>query len=162
MKIVGLVLAAYAALVAETTLVPELLPGNPFAVLLWTVLPFVAICLPDARGIAFAATYGFAIDALGSGRLGIAISACVLATLLLQRTLPAASLKGFGRVWLTVFATSAVLSMATYSVASLVASRPGEPVRVITQLCWASGCGALLAAIVSVPGRWRRPEVVPA
>lgn len=162
MKIVGLILAAYAALVAETALVPELLPGNPFAVLLWSVLPFIAICLPVARGIAFAALYGFAIDALGSGRLGISISVCVLATLLLQQALPATSLKSFCRVWLTVFATSAVVSMASFSVSSLVASRPGEPVAVIAQLCWASGCGALLAAIVSMPGRWRSSSLLTA
>ncbi len=153
MKIVGLLIAAYAALVAETALVPELLPGTPFAVLLWTVLPFVAITLPDARGIAFAAVYGFAIDALGSGRLGVTVGVCVLATLLLQRALPATSMRSFGRVWLTAFATSVLVSMASFSVSTLIASRPGEPAAVIAQLCWASGGGALLAAVVSVPGR---------
>ena len=162
MKIIGLLIAAYAALVAETALVPELLPGNPFAVLLWTVLPFVAIALPDARGIAFAALYGFAIDALGSGRLGVMISVCVLATVLLQRVLPATSLKSFRSVWLTVVATSALVSMATFGLSSLVAARPSEPVAVLVQLCWASGSGALLAAVVSVPGRWSKDAFFPA
>lgn len=159
MKLLALVIAAYVSLALESTLLPEFTGGSRFGVLLWVVLPFVALQLRPSLAMVFAATYGLTIDALGGGLLGVNVLLCVLAVLILQRLSVPSALSSCGRTIALTLATSIGLSMTLFAVESLLHLRdsnsllPSTPSLLMTQLLLTSLAGAVIAGLVSTPGR---------
>ncbi len=167
MKLLCLIIAAYFALAFETTIAPDLFGAMRCGIFLWPIVPFIALLLRPSSSIVFAACYGLAIDALGSGRLGVCSILCVLAVLLLQRVCTAAALSKLGRTIGLTFATSVALSMTLFVVESLLhaAERPAvAPSRFVVQLLVTSVVGAVVAGLVSTSLRiigMKRPNSNP-
>jgi hypothetical protein len=109
-KLLGLASAAYFTMICETVLAPELSFKAPAACWVWLMLPWIAVTVSGARGIALAAFYGLCVDCLADGMLGPSICLSVLSVSVMQRCVSEKSLQSAMSVGLWTFICCSVLS----------------------------------------------------
>jgi rod shape-determining protein MreD len=146
MRLLVVGLASYAALVAETTILRELLPESSAPLCVWGLLPLLAVSSQGANGVLAAAGLGLAVDACSSGPLGIHVGLSALATWLLQRVVSVEGLSSSLRVGLLSGLSATLTGMASFVASSLLTPGPVEPAALLSQF----GFAALLAGAWAV------------
>jgi rod shape-determining protein MreD len=145
MKILALIIAAYLTLVCETVLMPALTIQPPAACWVWLVLPWIAVTMPDGRGISTAAFFGLCVDCLAEGILGPGLCLAVIGTSVMQRCVTEDSMRTAFSVSIWTLSSCFVLSSALCSIQLIAGLVELSPQQVVFQV---SSCSAIAAAVV--------------
>jgi len=121
-RYIGLLVAAYALVVVETSLQTETGLVTPYGSFVWMLLPWLATLPSPSHSIIAAAFYGLMIDAVSNHHPGLMIAATILSTCILQRVITPKSLETTLRVFVVSFACACLMAMLVATVSMLTTS----------------------------------------
>jgi hypothetical protein len=158
----GLLIAAYALVVVETSLQTETGLVTPCGSFVWMLLPWLATQPSRSASILAAAFYGLLIDSVSNHHPGLMIAATILATCILQRIITQKFLETGPRVFVVSFGCACLMAMlvATFSIIAGVSVT--SPIELLTGVATSSAFAALSATFVVTVFRAFQRMIIPA
>ena len=148
---VGLLIAAYALVIVETSLQTETGLVTSYGSFVWMLLPWLATLPSRSASIVTAAFYGLMIDSVSNHHPGLMITATILSTCILQRVITPKSLETTLRVFVVSFACGCLMAMLVATCSTIAASSSVNPTELLSGIAISSGFAAFLAtSIVTV------------
>ena len=159
---IGLLIAAYALVVVETSLQTETGLVTPCGSFVWMLLPWLATQPSRSASILAAAFYGLLIDSVSNHHPGLMIAATILATCILQRIITQKFLETGPRVFVVSFGCACLMAMlvATFSIIAGVSVT--SPIELLTGVATSSAFAALSATFVVTAFRAFQRMIIPA
>ncbi len=158
----GLLIAAYALVVVETSLQTETGLVTPYGSFVWVLLPWLATQPSRSTSILAAAFYGLLIDSVSNHPPGLLIAATILATCILQRIVTQKYLETGPRVFVVSSGCACLMAMlvATFSIIAGVSAT--SPIELLAGIATSSAFAALSATFVVTVFRAFQRMIIPA
>jgi cell shape-determining protein MreD len=158
----GLLIAAYALVVVETSLQTETGLVTPYGSFVWVLLPWLATQSSRSTSILAAAFYGLLIDSVSNHPPGLLIAATILATCILQRIVTQKYLETGPRVFVVSSGCACLMAMlvATFSIIAGVSVT--SPIELLAGIATSSAFAALSATFVVTVFRVFQRMIIPA
>ena len=160
-RYIGILIAAYALVVVESSLQTETGLVTPYGSFVWMLLPWLAAQPSRSASILAAAFYGLMIDAVSNHHPGLLIAATILAVCILQRMITPKSLESSPRVFLASAACGCLLAMLVATCSLLTSSSPVVPPALLTSIAFSTVVAATFSTLSSVAVRGCGKLVLP-
>lgn len=147
-RYIGLLIAAYALVVVETSLQTETGLATPYGSFVWMLLPWLATQPSRSASILAAAFYGLMIDSVSNHHPGLMIAATILSACMLQRVITPKSLETSMRVFVVSFACGCLMAMLVATCSVITSSSSVNPAELLSGIAISSAFAALLATSV--------------
>jgi hypothetical protein len=147
-RYIGILIAAYALVVVESSLQTETGLVTPYGSFVWMLLPWLAAQPSRSASILAAAFYGLMIDSASNHHPGLMIGATILSTCILQRVITPKSLETTLRVFVVSFACACLMAMLVATCSTIAGSSFVNPTELLSGIAISSGFAAFLATSV--------------
>ncbi|MDA0917607.1 MAG: hypothetical protein O2945_00920 [Planctomycetota bacterium] len=158
----GLLIAAYALVVVETSLQTETGLVTPYGSFVWVLLPWLATQPSRSTSILAAAFYGLLIDSVSNPPPGLLIAATILATCILQRIITQKFLETGPRVFVVSFGCACLMAMLVATISIIAGSASVNPAELLSGIAISSAVASLLVTSVVAVFRVFQRMIIPA
>lgn len=158
----GLLIAAYALVVVETSLQTETGLVTPYGSFVWVLLPWLATQPSRSTSILAAAFYGLLIDSVSNHPPGLLIAATILATCILQRIVTQKFLETGPRVFVVSSGCACLMAMLVATFSIIVGVSATSLIELLAGIATSSAFAALSATFVVTVFRVFQRLIIPA